>query len=180
MQLPMVLLGGQPRSWDTDLGLCPTYLDDLWVPMQRISAKPFFFPQYTVWHLQGFSSRPLLWLPTAELLCLLNSVSVLHSYQSWHSFLVQPATSLLFKSNSACSCLSYPKLKVEKSRPLQSCFSLGSSASCAWSMSHTNNLPSAFQCDGQTIFCAPCDQSTLTFIRHTVILTSWTCWSICE
>lgn len=43
IQLPMVLLGGQPRSWGMDLGLCPMCLDDLWVSMQRISAKPFFF-----------------------------------------------------------------------------------------------------------------------------------------
>lgn len=151
IQLPMVLLGGQPRSWGMDLGLCPMCLDDLWVSMQRISAKPFFFfSQYTVWHLQGFSSCPLLWLPTVVLLWLLNSVSVLHSYQSWHSFLVQPATSLLFKNNSGCSCFSYPKLKAEKARPLQSCCSLGGPADCAWSMSHTNNFPSAFQCDEQS------------------------------
>lgn len=142
IQLPMVLLGGQPRSWGMELGLCPTHLDDLWVPMQRISAKPLFFSQYTVWHLQGFSSCPLLWFPTAVLLRLLYRVSVLHSYQRWHSFLVRPAMCLLFKNNSAHNCFSYPKLKVEKARPLQSHCSLGISADCAWSMPCTNNLSS--------------------------------------
>lgn len=163
IELPMVLLGGQPRSWGMDLGLCPMCLDDLWVPMQRISAKLLFFSQYTVWHLQGFSSCPLLWLPTVTLLRLLNSVSVLHSHQRWHSFLVQPATSLLFKNNSACSCFSYPKLSVEKARPL----SFGPFCRLCLVNIHTNNLPSALWCDGQTMFHAPCDQNRFTFITFT-------------
>lgn len=125
--------------------------------------KLLFFSQYTVWHLQGFSSCPLLWLPTVTLLRLLNSVSVLHSHQRWHSFLVQPATSLLFKNNSACSCFPYPKLSVEKARPL----SFGPFCRLCLVNIHTNNLPSALWCDGQTMFHAPCDQNRFTFITFT-------------